>query len=117
MEKMDGVELSRAELAPDQVIGVLDLLLSEMATAYAEGWVHADMSEYNVFVDESGVTIFDWPQAVPTDHENAAELLRRDVENLLAYFHRKYPSETPNLDPETVADRLRADEFESVTAV
>jgi len=117
MEKMDGVELSRAELAPDQVTGVLDLLLAEMATAYAGGWVHADMSEYNVFVDESGVTVFDWPQAVSTDHENAPELLRRDVENLLGYFQRKYPGEIPDLDPETVAERLRADEFESVTAV
>ncbi len=117
MEKMDGVELSRAELAPEQVPGVLDLLLSEMATTYAEGWVHADMSEYNVFVDESGITIFDWPQAVPTDHENAPELLRRDVENLLGYFQRKYPGETPVLEPEAVAERLRSDEFDSVTEV
>jgi RIO kinase 2 len=39
--------------------------------------------------------VFDWPQAVPVDHENAREFLARDVENLLRYFGRKYPHEIP----------------------
>ena len=71
MEKIAGVQLSRAKLDPAQAGGVLDLILSEIATAYREGYVHADVSEYNVFVSEAGVTLFDWPQAVPTDHANA----------------------------------------------
>ncbi len=91
MEKMAGVELSRAGLEDDQVLGVLDLLVSEVARAYDHGWVHADMSEYNVFVGNDGVTVFDWPQAVPTDHDHAAEFLERDLRNILGYFHRKYP--------------------------
>jgi len=95
MEKLDGAELSRARLESEQVVGVLDLILEEMAAAYHAGYVHSDMSEYNVFVDESGITIFDWPQAVPTDHENSDELLRRDLENVYGYFKRKYPTETP----------------------
>jgi RIO kinase 2 len=114
MEKVDGVELSRAKLEPEQVPGVMDLVLAEMATAYEEGYVHADMSEYNVFVSSEGVTVFDWPQAVPTEHENSEELLRRDVDNLLGYFERKYPRETPELDRGTLADALAGDEFESV---
>jgi len=114
MEKLDGVELSRAKLDPGQVRGVLELTLEEMAAAYAAGYVHADMSEYNVFVSSGGVTVFDWPQAVPTDHENSEELLERDVENLLGYFERKYPNETPELDRSTLADTLVADEFEGV---
>ena len=114
MEKLDGVELSRAKLGSGQVRGVLELVLEEMAAAYAAGYVHADMSEYNVFVSPEGVTVFDWPQAVPTDHENSEELLERDVENLLGYFERKYPNETPELDRSTLADTLVADEFEGV---
>ncbi|WP_254546320.1 serine/threonine-protein kinase RIO2 [Halomarina pelagica] len=116
MEKLPGVELSRAELAPDQVVGVLDLVLREVTAAYRAGYVHADMSEYNVFVDSEGVTIFDWPQAVPTDHENADEFLRRDVANLLRYFRRKYPKRVGEEDADAVADAVRADEFESVRA-
>ncbi|MCT9095597.1 RIO1 family regulatory kinase/ATPase domain-containing protein [Haloarchaeobius sp. HME9146] len=114
MEKMDGVELSRAKLESEQVVGVLDLVVREMATAYREGFVHADMSEYNVFVSESGVTVFDWPQAVPTDHDNADEFLERDLRNIVGYFRRKYPQEVPDVDVPAVADAITAGEFESV---
>jgi RIO kinase 2 len=114
MEKLEGVELSRAKLDPAQAVGVLDLILDEVATAYEAGYVHADMSEYNVFVSEKGVTVFDWPQAVPTDHENSDELLERDLRNLVGYFGRKYPNETPEVDVQALAGRIVAGEFESV---
>ncbi|SDX58210.1 serine/threonine-protein kinase RIO2 [Halobellus clavatus] len=114
MAKFDGVELDRAKLPDEQVTGVLDLILQEIATAYDIGYVHADMSEYNVAISESGVTVFDWPQSVPTDHENARELLDRDVENLLSYFNRKYPRNLPDVDVESVNDSVAAGDFESV---
>ncbi|EMA24103.1 MULTISPECIES: serine/threonine-protein kinase RIO2 [Haloarcula] len=115
MEKIDGVELSRTKLEPEQVLPILDLVLEEMQTAYREGYVHADMSEYNVFVTNEGVVVFDWPQAVPTDHENARELLTRDVENIVSYFERKYPQEISDVDRDAVAERLATDAFESIT--
>ncbi|WP_257299576.1 serine/threonine-protein kinase RIO2 [Haloarchaeobius sp. FL176] len=114
MEKMEGVELSRAKLDDAQVVGVLDLVLAEVTEAYRQGFVHADMSEYNVFVDESGVTVFDWPQAVESDHENAAEFLARDVRNIVGYFTRKYPSQVPDLDENEVVESIETGEFESV---
>ena len=113
MGKFDGVELDRTKLDDDQAVGVLDLILQEVAAAYAAGYVHADMSEYNVAVSESGVTIFDWPQSVPTDHENARELLDRDVENLISYFRRKHPS-IPALDTGAVSESIATDEFATV---
>ncbi|PSP82161.1 serine/threonine protein phosphatase [Halobacteriales archaeon QS_4_69_225] len=114
MERVDGVELSRADLTPAQVVGVLELVLEEMAAAHAAGYVHADMSEYNVFVSADGVTVFDWPQAVSTDHDNSDELLERDVENVLGYFERKYPNETPDLDAGALAGALADDSFDGV---
>ncbi len=115
MEKFDGVELARAKLESAQVVAVLDLILAEVATAYREGFVHADMSEYNVAISERGVTIFDWPQAVPTEHDNARELLERDVKNLVGYFRRKYPREMPDsVDTSAVASEIDQDTFESV---
>jgi RIO kinase 2 len=102
---------------PAQAVGVLDLVLRELVTAYDLGWVHADMSEHNVAVAESGVTIFDWPQAVPVDHENAREFLERDVANLLRYFSRKYPHEVPrDADIEGIAAAIADGSFESVRA-
>jgi RIO kinase 2 len=114
MGRMDGVELSTADVG-DQARGVLDLILRELATAYGAGYVHADVSEYNVFVSEDGVTVFDWPQAVGTDHENAREFLERDVANIVAYFERKYPRAVADVDAERVAGAVAAGEFETVT--
>jgi len=113
MERIDGVELGRSKLEPEQVRPVLDLVLDEMAATYREGYVHADMSEYNVFVHSDGVTVFDWPQAVPTDHENADELLVRDLENVVGYFGRKYPNEVGDLATDPLADAIRSDSFDT----
>jgi RIO kinase 2 len=114
---MDGVELSRSRLDPEQVVGVLDLVLAELAAAYTAGWVHADLSEYNVFVGAEGVTVFDWPQAVPTSHENADDLLERDVGNIVSYFQRKYPNQVTSVDSDAVAAAVMDGSFESVEAV
>ena len=114
MDRIDGVELNRARLAEEQVVPVLDLVLQEIQAAHRNGYVHADMSEYNVFVNEEGVVVFDWPQAVPTDHANSAELLERDVENVLDYFRRKYPRETDETwDARSIATLIREDAFDS----
>ncbi len=115
MEKMDGVELSQTKLEDEQVRGVLDLLLQELTRAYERGYVHADMSEYNVFVSEAGIKIFDWPQSVPTDHENATTFLRRDLKNIVGYFRRKYPNHvSDDLETDRVADAIADGSFESI---
>jgi RIO kinase 2 len=114
MEQLGGVELSRAGLEESQVVGVLDLVLDEIAGAYRAGYVHADMSEYNVAVASDGITVFDWPQAVGTDHENAKELLRRDLGNLVGYFERKHPQQVSDPDVDSLAAVVRDDEFETV---
>ncbi|WP_423751112.1 serine/threonine-protein kinase RIO2 [Salinirarus marinus] len=115
MEKLAGVELSRAKLTAEQVVPILDLVLRELERAYDAGYVHVDMSEYNVAVHEDGITIFDWPQAVATDHENARELLERDVSNVVRYFQRKYPGEAPDsVDDAAVAAAIATGEFDSV---
>ena len=116
MEKFPGVELANAKLDPGQATGVLDLILREIAAAHDAGFVHADVSEYNVAVSEDGIVLFDWPQAVATDHENAAEFLRRDIENVAGYMKRKYPNAVPEIDPGAVAERVREGAFESVEA-
>jgi len=114
MTKFEGVELARSKLDDEQVVGVLDLVLDEVANAYDAGMVHADMSEHNVAVAPSGITIFDWPQSVPTDHANADELLARDVGNLVGFFRRKYPAVVPDIDTDRVAAAIADGDFETV---
>ncbi len=115
MEKIDGVELSNAKLEPEQVTGVLTLILDEIMAAFQEGIIHGDLSEYNVFVSSEGVTIFDWPQAVSTDHENSDKFLTRDVDNILNYFDRKYPQDIPPVDASQLIEALQQNAFKSIT--
>ncbi|MBS3815761.1 MAG: phosphotransferase [Hadesarchaea archaeon] len=70
---------------------VLDEILANVLDAYKLGVIHGDLSEHNVIIKPDGVVlIIDWPQWVSTNHDEANELLERDVNNILKYFRRKF---------------------------
>ncbi|MFW5983827.1 MAG: RIO1 family regulatory kinase/ATPase, partial [Halobacteria archaeon] len=73
MSRFDGAELRRADV--DAPLVVLDAVLDELSKAWDAGYVHADMSGYNVLVSPDGIRIIDWPQSVGTDHPHARQLL------------------------------------------
>ncbi len=55
------------------------------------GYVHADLNEFNILLDEKEeVLIIDWPQAVKLGEPSAEDKLRRDLYNISRYFARKY---------------------------
>jgi RIO kinase 2 len=89
MEHMGGAELYKLDLEnPNEC---LEIVLEEIAAAWREGFVHADLSPYNVLVREDGeIVIIDWPQAVSRTDPRSAELLERDIKNLLDHFGRRY---------------------------
>lgn len=76
---------------------VLDSILLNVRKAYANAHlIHADLSEFNVIVKKDGrVLIIDWPQSVRANHPNAADILMRDVGNILRFFRRKFRVEYP----------------------
>lgn len=75
----------------DDPAGFLDDIMLNVRLTYAGGVIHGDLSGFNIVVTRDGrVLLIDWPQAVPVDHVNAEELLKRDVANVLNYFMRKY---------------------------
>lgn len=89
MSFVQGIDLVRATLEEPE--GVLDDILGNVREAYMHGIIHGDLSEFNVMVNEEGECwLIDWPQWVEIDHPNADDLLRRDIENILQYFRRKY---------------------------
>src|SRR5512136_3278927 len=59
---------------------VLDDILTNAGIAYHEGFIHADLSEYNILMEEGRCVIIDWPQWVGTTHPNAVSILERDVD-------------------------------------
>jgi RIO kinase 2 len=90
MQRIEGRQLS--EIASlDDPEGLLDKILENIHKAYKASLIHADLSEFNVIVSESGfVYIIDWPQYIHSNHPNADEILERDVNNILTYFSRKF---------------------------
>lgn len=69
---------------------VLDTVLEDIKKLYALELVHADISEYNILMNNGIPYLIDFGQAVVLNHPNSREFLERDITNLLAYFNRKY---------------------------
>jgi RIO kinase 2 len=91
MGMIEGAQLSKYKDVgnPEKV---LKEILLNLRKAYLKAHlIHADISEYNIILRPDGhILIIDWPQAVKTDHANSAELLDRDIKNVLTFFSRKF---------------------------
>src|ERR671932_594443 len=69
----------------------LQNILYNIGMAYKHNIINCDLSEYNVLLDSNNnIWIIDWPQAVSRRHPNAAELIRRDVYNIVKFFNRRF---------------------------
>jgi RIO kinase 2 len=88
MEFLQGDQLNRVRLSNPREC--LEIILAEIGAAYRLGIIHADLSEFNVMIAADDLRIIDWPQAIGTDHQSAAEFLGRDVGNILRFFLRRY---------------------------
>lgn len=64
-------------------------MLTQVKKMYQAGFVHGDISEYNILVTDDGLKLLDCAQAVLLAHPRADEFLRRDVENLVRYFRKQ----------------------------
>ena len=79
-----------SDCTPDNPQEVFEEILQQIQAAYKRGYIHGDLSEYNVMFDGEKVWIIDWPQWVSPDHENAAEILDHDLLTITKFFHRRY---------------------------
>jgi len=89
MEKIAGVRLIQCDSLEDPK-RILETILANVKLARKAGLISADLSEYNVLYDGNDAWIIDWPQSVGVNHPNADTLLKRDLQNLLKFFKRKY---------------------------
>jgi len=109
MEVAKGSELSKTKVLDPE--WYLDEILCQIRLVYGKGIIHNDLSEYNIFVSDEGVQLIDWPQYITKDHPHAEELLKRDIENVLNHFSKKYMIQR-NAD-EILKDILENTTFES----
>ncbi len=95
MSFIPGVNLNRCQLEdPD---AVYKEILAQVRAAYNAGYIHGDLSEYNIMYDGAVVWIIDWPQWIPPSHQNAESVLRHDLETVQTFFGKKYQK---SYDPE-----------------
>jgi RIO kinase 2 len=99
MSLVSGQNLNRCPL--DNPEKSLDEILASVRAAYRAGVIHADLSEFNIMVQDGNCIIIDWPQWVETSHVNARQVLEKDITTILTFFKRKYHI------PYSIEDALR----------
>ena len=84
--------LNDVRLTPEQARDCHRTMITQIVLMLCAGLVHGDLSEYNVLVGGEGLVIIDLPQAIDAaGNNNAADMLKRDVANMTAYFGRFAP--------------------------
>ena len=70
------------------ISGLYQMIIDSMQKLYRNArLVHADLSEYNILLNNDATPIFiDMGQSVLIDHPRATEFLRRDISNILSFF-------------------------------
>lgn len=84
--------LGELVLSPAHAQEVFDRVLGEVVKMLCAGVVHADLSDFNILMSDTGPVIIDFPQAVdPASNGGAKRLLARDVDNLQRFLARFVP--------------------------
>lgn len=97
--------LSDVRLTPETARAYHQTLVRQAVVMLCAGYVHGDLSEFNVLVGKDGLVIIDLPQAVQATSNTAFSILERDLKQLTAYLGRaapellktQYPKEIWNL--------------------
>jgi RIO kinase 1 len=89
----DGVAAPRlvaARLSPEQALAALDTVLGLCADMLAEGWVHGDLSPFNVLWHDGRAYVIDFPQTMDLSvHAMALDVLHRDVTTMCDWVRRR----------------------------
>ena len=66
----------------------LETILLDMKKMYEAGFVHSDISEFNILMTDAGPYIIDVGQGVLLAHPSSQKFLVRDISNILRYFKK-----------------------------
>ncbi|MDR5774467.1 MULTISPECIES: PA4780 family RIO1-like protein kinase [unclassified Caballeronia] len=84
--------LNDVHLTEARALELHAMLLKQVVRMLCAGVIHGDLSEYNILLAAEGPVIIDLPQAVDAAGNNeAAPMLKRDVDNLASYFGQFAP--------------------------
>jgi RIO kinase 1 len=85
-DEIPAQQLRMVPLTPDQAQEIFDTTIDYIRKLYLENLVHADLSEFNILLNDYEVVFIDMGQSVTLDHPNAMEFLMRDIRNVVRFF-------------------------------
>ncbi len=107
MEYIPGEPLFKAPDLPNPRETLSNLLDQIERLAVEAELVHGDLSAFNVLVTEEGTPyIVDLSEAVKIKEPGALEALKKDVENVISFFKRKYGVDD-NVDVNTFVESVK----------
>jgi RIO kinase 1 len=85
-------QLAMRRFSRDEARYCHHFIVTQIARMLCAGYVHADLSEYNILAAADGPMIIDFPQSTDAARNtNAKRLLLRDVANITRFFARFAP--------------------------
>lgn len=127
-ENMAAPTLHEVRLEDEEAEPLFAVTLQGIATMLQKGFVHGDLSAFNILYWQGDIKLIDFPQVIDIgSNRNAHAVLRRDVTRICQYFGRYGITANPNrltnelwdkyadTDPDDVAadlSRLSVDESE-----
>ena len=82
--------LNEVALEPDEAQPLFERTMRNIEILLAHGFVHGDLSAYNILYWGGDITLIDFPQVVsPTGNRSAFTIFSRDVTRLCEYFAKQ----------------------------
>jgi RIO kinase 1 len=83
--------LDEVDLTIEQARQYHKFIIREVVRMLCAGYVHGDLSEFNILLSDTGPVIIDLPQAVQATSNTAGNIFLRDVDHLAIFFGRYAP--------------------------
>ncbi len=98
--------LNEVQLEHDEARPLFERVMRNVELLLAHGYIHGDLSAYNILYWEGQVKLIDFPQVVaPQDNRNALRIFLRDVTRLCEYFSRQGVDSNPRRQAEEMWTR------------
>ena len=65
-----------------------DEIVKNIKRFYKAGYVHGDLSKFNILNDNEMPALIDFSQATPMPNPNAMDYLKRDIKNVADFFRK-----------------------------
>lgn len=76
------------DLIPKNKKDFFNKVIDNIRKLYKAGYVHSDLSEFNILNDNENPVIIDLSQCTPLENSNSREYLVRDIYNICRFFNK-----------------------------